>query len=52
MLDDIITMIPVYVMGRKYEIPKGLTILKALEFSGYRLTRGCGCRGASERQSN
>lgn len=45
MLDDIITMIPVYVMGRKYEIPKGLTILKALEFSGYRLTRGCGCRG-------
>ncbi|NQU15233.1 MAG: 4Fe-4S dicluster domain-containing protein [Desulfobacteraceae bacterium] len=45
MLDGIITMIPVYVMGRKYEIPKGLTILKALEFAGYRLTRGCGCRG-------
>lgn len=45
MLDDIMTMIPVYVMGRRYEVPKGLTILKALEFSGYRITRGCGCRG-------
>ncbi len=45
MLDDIITMIPIYVMGRKYEVPQGLTILKALEFAGYRITRGCGCRG-------
>lgn len=45
MLDNIITMIPVYVMGRKYQVPKGLTILKALEFAGYRITRGCGCRG-------
>lgn len=45
MLDDIMTMIPVYVMGRRYEVPKGLTILKALEFSGYKITRGCGCRG-------
>jgi heterodisulfide reductase subunit C len=45
MLNDIITMIPVYVMGRQYEIPRGLTILKALEFAGHKITRGCGCRG-------
>jgi len=45
MPDDIITMIPVYLMGRRYEVPRGLTILKALEFVGYRITRGCGCRG-------
>lgn len=45
MLNDIITMIPIYVMGRQYEIPRGLTILKALEFAGYKITRGCGCRG-------
>jgi len=45
MLNNIIKMIPIYVMGRKYEVPKGLTIQKALEFSGYWLTRGCGCRG-------
>jgi formate hydrogenlyase subunit 6/NADH:ubiquinone oxidoreductase subunit I len=38
-------MIPIYVMGRKYEVPYGLTILKALEYAGYRITRGCGCRG-------
>jgi len=45
MLDDIIKMIPIYVMGRRYEVPRGLTILKALEFAGYRIVRGCGCRG-------
>ena len=45
MLTDIIKMIPIYVMGKKYEVPQGLTILKAMEFAGYRLKRGCGCRG-------
>ena len=45
MQDNIIKMIPIYVMGRKYKVPQGLTILKALEFSGYKITRGCGCRG-------
>lgn len=44
-MQAMIKMIPVYVMGRKYEVPQGLTILKALEFAGYRITRGCGCRG-------
>jgi heterodisulfide reductase subunit C/ferredoxin len=45
MQNDIITPIPVNVMGKTYEVPQGLTIMKALEYSGYRLTRGCGCRG-------
>jgi len=44
-LPDIIKMISIYIMGRKYEVPQGLTILKAMEFAGYRVTRGCGCRG-------
>jgi heterodisulfide reductase subunit C len=44
-LPDIIRMIPIYIMGRKYEAPRGLTILKAMEFAGYELKRGCGCRG-------
>jgi heterodisulfide reductase subunit C len=44
-LNDIIKIIPIYVMGRKYEVPQGLTILKAMEFAGYKLKRGCGCRG-------
>ena len=45
MLNDIVKMVPIYVMGRKYEVPQGLTILKAMEFAGYRVKRGCGCRG-------
>ena len=45
MLNDIIKMIPVYVMGKKCEVPQGLTIMKAMEFAGYSLKRGCGCRG-------
>ncbi|UCH79498.1 MAG: 4Fe-4S dicluster domain-containing protein [Candidatus Coatesbacteria bacterium] len=32
-------------MGRKHRVPAGLTILQAMEFSGYTLVRGVGCRG-------
>lgn len=39
------SMIDIYILGQRYEIPQGLTILKALEWSGFRLTRGVGCRG-------
>jgi len=38
-------MITVYVMGRAYRVPAGLTIMKAMEYAGYKLVRGCGCRG-------
>jgi formate hydrogenlyase subunit 6/NADH:ubiquinone oxidoreductase subunit I len=38
-------MVLVYVMGKRYEIPEGLTIMKAMEYIGYRYIRGCGCRG-------
>jgi len=38
-------MIPIYIMGKKYEVPETLTIMKALEYSGYKYIRGCGCRG-------
>lgn len=37
--------IAIYVMGKKFMVPEDLTILKALEFSGFNITRGCGCRG-------
>ncbi|MFP4170453.1 MAG: 4Fe-4S dicluster domain-containing protein [Methanomassiliicoccales archaeon] len=36
--------IRVYIMGREHRVPQGLTIMKAMEFAGYRLVRGCGCR--------
>jgi len=38
-------MIPVYVMGKRYEVPEGLTIMKAMEYAGFKFIRGCGCRG-------
>jgi succinate dehydrogenase/fumarate reductase-like Fe-S protein len=38
-------LIPVYIMGKRYEVPPSLTIMKAMEYAGYRLLRGCGCRG-------
>ena len=37
--------VPIYVMGKRYEVPASLTIQKALEYAGYQLVRGCGCRG-------
>jgi len=45
MKNKIKVMIPIYVMGKKFQVPEDLTILKALEFSGFKITRGCGCRG-------
>lgn len=36
--------INIYIMGRRYQVPEGLTILTALEYCGYRMIRGCGCR--------
>jgi len=38
-------LIPVYIMGKKYEVPNSLTIMKALEYAGYQYIRGAGCRG-------
>jgi len=36
--------VEVFVMGKSYKVPAGLTIMKALEYAGYRFIRGCGCR--------
>ena len=40
-----VKMIPIYVMGKKYDVPDSLTIMKAMEYAGYKYIRGCGCRG-------
>ena len=37
-------MIDIYIMGKHYQVPEGLTILTAMEYCGYRMIRGCGCR--------
>ncbi len=38
-------LIPVFIMGKQYMVPAGLTIMKAMEYAGYKLVRGVGCRG-------
>ena len=38
-------MVTIYVMGKKHRVPAGLTIMKAMEYAGYQLRRGVGCRG-------
>ncbi len=37
-------MVTIYLYGKKYEVPESLTIMEAMEYAGYQLVRGCGCR--------
>ena len=37
-------MVNIYLYGKKYEVPASLTIMGAMEYAGYQLTRGVGCR--------
>ena len=34
----------IYVMGKRYRVPVGFTIMKAIEYAGYQYIRSCGCR--------
>ncbi len=38
------TKVSVYILGKEYKVPSSLTIIKAMEYVGYRFIRGCGCR--------
>lgn len=38
-------VVRIYFMNKAYDVPAGLTIMKALEYAGYKLIRGVGCRG-------
>jgi heterodisulfide reductase subunit C len=37
--------VKIFIMGKEYTVPSGLTIMKAMEYVGYRFIRGAGCRG-------
>ena len=37
-------MVSIFLFGKKYEVPADLTIMNAMEYAGYQLVRGCGCR--------
>ncbi|MCL2407017.1 MAG: 4Fe-4S dicluster domain-containing protein [Defluviitaleaceae bacterium] len=38
------TLTSIYILGKKYEVPADATIMGAMEYAGYKLVRGCGCR--------
>jgi succinate dehydrogenase/fumarate reductase-like Fe-S protein len=37
-------MVNVYFYGKKYQVPADITLMTALEYAGYTLVRGVGCR--------
>lgn len=39
-----VSLCDIYVMGKRYQVPSGLTIMAAIEYAGYQYIRGCGCR--------
>ena len=41
---DIEHWITISILGQKYKVPAGLTIMQAMEFAGHRFIRSCGCR--------
>lgn len=38
------SMVTVYIMGEAYQVPAGSTIISAMEYAGFQLKRGVGCR--------
>ncbi len=36
--------VDIYLFGKRYTVPDNLTIMRAMEYAGYELVRGCGCR--------
>jgi len=41
---DIEHWVTISILGRKHQVPAGLTIMQAMEFAGLRFIRSCGCR--------
>jgi heterodisulfide reductase subunit C len=45
MIEEIaVKLIPIFILSRRYEVPEGSTIITAMEFAGFKLKKGVGCR--------
>jgi succinate dehydrogenase/fumarate reductase-like Fe-S protein len=44
MINDGVKKVTVYIMGKAYKVPADQTIMGAIEYAGYQLIRGVGCR--------
>lgn len=36
--------VSIFLFGKEYKVPGNLTIMTAMEYAGYQLVKGCGCR--------
>jgi formate hydrogenlyase subunit 6/NADH:ubiquinone oxidoreductase subunit I len=41
---DVKGWVTIYILGKEYKVPAGLTMMQAMEYAGYRLVRSVGCR--------
>ncbi len=39
------SLVTVEIMGKKHQVPQGITVIQAMWYSGYELVRGIGCLG-------
>lgn len=37
-------LMQIFIMGKAYDVPAGITIMDAMEYAGHRFVRGAGCR--------
>ncbi len=37
-------VVNIFLFGKKHQVPCDLTIMSAMEYAGYQLVKGCGCR--------
>lgn len=37
-------LVKIFLFGKEYQVPENLTVMTAMEYVGYQLVRGCGCR--------
>lgn len=38
-------LLEIHIDGQAYNVPADITVLHAIEYAGYKIIRGCGCRG-------
>ncbi len=43
-MDNEVEMVKVHILGEGFDVPAGSTIINALEYAGFQLTHGVGCR--------
>lgn len=36
--------VSIFLFGKEYKVPENLTVMTAMEYAGFKLVRGCGCR--------